>query len=66
MILSYPRLAFLKCARHPELLEYPHAILQAKHWKPPDKDLDEVGQGGVPNIALKYGMRVLKQLSSSS
>ena len=59
MILSYPRLAFLKCARHPELLEYPHAILQAKHWNPPDKDLDEDGQGGVPNIALKYGMGVL-------
>ena len=32
----------------------------------PDKDLDEVGQGGIPKIVTNYGMRVLYQLRMTS
>ena len=66
LVDSHPNLAFLQCARQPELLEYPNALLRTKFWNPPDRDLDEVGQGGVPKSVSKYGMRVLEQLSSSS
>ena len=33
---------------------------------PPDKDLDEVRQGGAPKIVTNYDMRVLYQLRMTS
>ena len=56
---SNSKVILWQCARHPELLEYPHAILYLKLRNPPNEVLDEVGQDGVPEIVSKYGMWVL-------
>ena len=57
--LSHLTVMFLQCARHPELLEYPHAIVCDNLWNSTLSNFIKILVWGVPKVGLKYGMRVL-------
>ena len=66
LVPSYLRMTFSQCARYPELLEYPHAILYDKFWNSTLSNFIKIHYMGVPKVCLKYGMWVLKQLRLTS
>ena len=71
--VEFPKLAQCKTcgyssnsARHPELLEYPHAILKEKKFNSTMSNFVKILIRGVPKVLKKYGMWVLKQLKMMS